>query len=268
MSMNGYDLSHKFYEWAFENRRVFKPAVPALYFYLVEVCNKLGWKKEFSISSKECMEGMGVSAYNTYKEAFDILCDNGLITIVKKSCNHHQANIISLSNFNRVDDEVANKVNDKVTTEYSESSSNSNCDIHKTNKTVKPLKTNKTVKQGRISKQEDKKEYAEFVSMIEDEYMKLVEAHTKEGADRMIQILNNYKGSTGKKYKSDYLAILNWVVGRYKEELQKGGANTRQLGASYSSSNFKDTISTYHDTISLDDSQTDNYTQKDYSERF
>ena len=39
----------------------------------------------------------------------------------------------------------------------------------------------------------------------------------------MIEILNNYKGSKGKKYKSDYMAILNWVVERYNEELQKNG---------------------------------------------
>lgn len=37
----------------------------------------------------------------------------------------------------------------------------------------------------------------------------------------MIEILDNYKGSKNKKYASDYRAILNWVVDRYKEELQK-----------------------------------------------
>ena len=88
MSMNGYDLSHNFYEWAFSNREDFKPTVSALYFYLVEMCNTLGWKKEFSISAKEFMEGMGVSGYNTYKNAFDVLCKHGYIKVVKKSCNH------------------------------------------------------------------------------------------------------------------------------------------------------------------------------------
>ena len=34
----------------------------------------------------------------------------------------------------------------------------------------------------------------------------------------MIEILDNYKGQNGKKYKSDYRAILNWVVKRYEEE--------------------------------------------------
>ncbi len=139
--INGYDLSHNFFDWAFEHRQEFKPTVSALYFYLVEVCNKLGWKNEFSISAKECMEGMGVSSYNTYKHAFDILCDNGFITIVKKSCNHFQANIITLSNFNRVTDELPNK----VTQEYRESNYQSNGDILKTIKTIKTNKTNRWI---------------------------------------------------------------------------------------------------------------------------
>lgn len=68
-----------------------------------------------------------------------------------------------------------------------------------------------------------KYKYADNVTLTRDEYIKLVEDHTEPGAKRMIEILNNYKGSKGKKYKSDYLAIKNWVVDRYNEELQKNG---------------------------------------------
>lgn len=73
-----------------------------------------------------------------------------------------------------------------------------------------------------------KHKYADYVTLTKDEYMKLVEAHTKVGADRMVQILNNYKGSSGKKYKSDYMTILNWVVGRYNEEIQSNGHQSTQ----------------------------------------
>lgn len=68
-----------------------------------------------------------------------------------------------------------------------------------------------------------KYKYADFVTLTRDEYAKLCSEHSEVGAKRMIEILNNYKGSKGKKYKSDYMAILNWVVGRYNEELQKNG---------------------------------------------
>lgn len=65
--------------------------------------------------------------------------------------------------------------------------------------------------------------YADFVSLTKDEFVKLAEEFTEDSAKRMIEILNNYKGSSGKKYKSDYMAIRNWVVDRYNEELNKHG---------------------------------------------
>lgn len=238
--MNGYDLSHKFFEWAFNNREDFKPTVSALYFYLVEMCNTLGWKKEFSISAKECMEGMGVSGYNTYKSAFDVLCKHGFIKVVKKSCNHYQANVITLLNFDRVTDKVTNKVIDELTNEVDvypikieqgnskgnyQGNYQSNGDIHKTinNKTIKTIKqeiipeTEGSVK----SNKKQKIKFSEFVSLTQEEYNKLIQEHSESATKRMIEILNNYKGSSGKKYKSDYLAILNWVVNRYSDEKNK-----------------------------------------------
>ena len=64
--------------------------------------------------------------------------------------------------------------------------------------------------------------YAEFVSLTGAEYQKLTGAHGEDGAKKIIEILDNYKGASGKRYSSDYRAILNWVVARYKqEEIQK-----------------------------------------------
>lgn len=59
--------------------------------------------------------------------------------------------------------------------------------------------------------------YAEYVSMTEEEYQKLIAEYGSEAVKKMIDILNNYKGSTGKKYKSDYRAILSWVVDKVKK---------------------------------------------------
>lgn len=78
-----------------------------------------------------------------------------------------------------------------------------------------------------IKKIKDKKiKYAEFVNMLESEYEKL---YLEFGQDtfKLIEILNNYKGANGKKYKSDYLAIRNWVIDRFKsgnlqQKQQKG----------------------------------------------
>jgi hypothetical protein len=58
----------------------------------------------------------------------------------------------------------------------------------------------------------------EFVSMTEEENSKLVKAYGQLFTNQCIEVLNNYKGSSGKNYKNDYLAILNWVVAKVKKE--------------------------------------------------
>jgi len=63
-----------------------------------------------------------------------------------------------------------------------------------------------------------KEKYAEFVFMFSDEYKKLSEQHGDENTKIFIAILNNYKGSKGVKYKSDYLTILNWVIDKAKKD--------------------------------------------------
>lgn len=66
-----------------------------------------------------------------------------------------------------------------------------------------------------------KTKFAEFVSLTNDEYTSLVAKLGEERAKRCIEILDNYKGANGKRYKSDYRAILNWVVKRLEEEEAK-----------------------------------------------
>lgn len=74
-------------------------------------------------------------------------------------------------------------------------------------------------------KKEKKIKYADEVQMTESEHEKLVQDFGPADTDELVDILNNYKGATGKKYKSDYLAIRNWVVDRLKEKRQKENKN-------------------------------------------
>ncbi|MPM18377.1 hypothetical protein SDC9_64786 [bioreactor metagenome] len=64
--------------------------------------------------------------------------------------------------------------------------------------------------------------YADNVSMTQEEYGKLLSAYGEAATGRLIEILDNYKGASGKKYLSDYRAILNWVVSRLDEERKRG----------------------------------------------
>ena len=78
-------------------------------------------------------------------------------------------------------------------------------------------------KQRKKKDEPPKVRYAEFVYMTEVEHGKLLERYGPEMTDRLIEKLDNYKGSKGKTYSSDYRAILNWVVDSVQEELSKKG---------------------------------------------
>lgn len=84
-----------------------------------------------------------------------------------------------------------------------------------------------------VPKKVPKKMYAENVKMTESEYKNLVERYSEEGARWMITKLDNYKAARGMVYKSDYRAILNWVVKEWQKEL-----NAKQNG-NYNGSRYK-----------------------------
>jgi hypothetical protein len=66
----------------------------------------------------------------------------------------------------------------------------------------------------------DKKSYRENVHLSEEEHEKLMKDYGKEKLEKMLDLLDAYKGSTGKKYKSDYHTLLPaaWVSKRVVEE--------------------------------------------------
>lgn len=84
-----------------------------------------------------------------------------------------------------------------------------------------------------VPKKVPKKMYAENVKMTESEYKNLVDRYSEEGARWMITKLDNYKAARGMVYKSDYRAILNWVVKEWQKEL-----NAKQNGI-YIGSRYK-----------------------------
>lgn len=75
--------------------------------------------------------------------------------------------------------------------------------------------------EGKKVKREEKKYYGEFVRLSEQEYQSLQERVGKAGTKRCIEILDDYKGASGKQYRSDYRAMLSWVLARYEREPEK-----------------------------------------------
>lgn len=87
----------------------------------------------------------------------------------------------------------------------------------------------KEIKVKEIKVNEIKLNYADSVLMTEIEYGKLNDEYGSDFTKKCIEVLDNYKGATGKTYKSDYKAILNWVVKRVQEETKKQPSNVSQM---------------------------------------
>jgi len=67
-----------------------------------------------------------------------------------------------------------------------------------------------------------KEKFSEFVLLKQEEHEKLVERLGEEGTKKMIERLNNYIGSSGRRYKSHYHTILQWAEKDKKENKTDG----------------------------------------------
>jgi hypothetical protein len=132
--MNGYDLSRKWFDWSFENPERINPNHTALYFFIIEHCNRLGWKEKFGLPTTMAKEAIGIRSYNTYINTLNDLVEFGFINLIEKSKNQYSSNIVALSNFDKAPDKALDKALIKHGTKQRES--NSSIDKQETNKQI------------------------------------------------------------------------------------------------------------------------------------
>lgn len=119
--------------------------------------------------------------------------------------------LVTVLNWDKYQDseqQIEQQVNNKRTT--SEQQVN-------TNKNLKNIKNDKNVK---------KNTYSECVKLTDDEYNKLIKDFGLSLTETYIDKLNDYVLSTGKKYKSHYHTIRNWL--RNEAEKQNKG-NSKKI---------------------------------------
>ena len=105
---------------------------------------------------------------------------------------------------------------------------------------------NNSKKDSKGKKEEEKIHFADFVTMTNVEHEKLVSTYGTEFTDQCIKILDNYKGSKGKEYKSDYRAILSWVVDEAKKRKQENKyAQNKTAYNDYSQRSYENLDSLY-----------------------
>lgn len=93
--INGYKLSRFFWDKSFEIHEC-KAKHAALYFWIVDLANRLGWKAEFGLPSSSTMEALKESNRSVYLKTLRDLESWGFIKIVVQSKNQYQATIVSL----------------------------------------------------------------------------------------------------------------------------------------------------------------------------
>ena len=71
--------------------------------------------------------------------------------------------------------------------------------------------TNKNKKENKNIKENNKRKFLEFVELSDEEYTKLIQDYWKARTDDFIARLNDYIGSSWKKYKSHYFTLLNFM---------------------------------------------------------
>jgi len=94
--MTGYEFSRMWFDFSFANTKKVKPIHTAIYFFAVERCNRLGWKKEFGFPTDLAMEALGIKNYKTYIRALQDLETWEFIKWIQKSKNQYTANVIAL----------------------------------------------------------------------------------------------------------------------------------------------------------------------------
>lgn len=144
--MNGYELSRIWFDWCFENPEKISPNHSALYFFAIEHCNRLGWRKKFGFPTEMVKDAIGIKSYNTYIKTLNDLVNWGFIEMIERSKNQYSANIVALVNFDKALDKALDKAIKKHVSKQHESTGESICSIDKpltiNQETNKPLTKN------------------------------------------------------------------------------------------------------------------------------
>lgn len=202
------------------------PNARSVYISLLDVNNKLGWAKEFSISNGRLAETAGLSVQQLNRARQELI-DNRYLKY-EKSNKKIQTGKYSIprlyqnnENFNTTSelDQNTNRTPSNISTEDQAISLNK---LNKTkqNKTIKKNINTKKSKQEKTEQEKKtdrfknfKKDFGEFknVKLTQEEYAKLAIDFTELKVKELIEELSQYIASKGVRYKSHYATIQQWA---------------------------------------------------------
>ena len=96
--MSYFQLTRNWWNFCFENPEKIRPGHSALYLFIVESCDRQGWRPKFGLPSESTKTSIGIRSYKTYMSTLKDLIDWEFIIMIEESKNQYSANLISLGN--------------------------------------------------------------------------------------------------------------------------------------------------------------------------
>lgn len=138
--INHFQLSRSWFDFTYEHPELITANHTAMYFFILDHWNRLGWKENFGLPTCMTMEAIGIKSFNTYKKVFKDLVEWEFILLIKKSQNQYSTNVIAVSKIDRSDNKSLDRSLSNHSTNHCSITDNIIVDIDKPNnlKTLKP----------------------------------------------------------------------------------------------------------------------------------
>jgi hypothetical protein len=196
-NLDYFKLLRDFWDFCFENPEKIKPNHPAMYCFIVEHCNRLGWKSKFGLPTTMVKDAIGIRSYNTYIETLNDLVSFGFIKIIEKSKNQYSANIVAILNFDKAQYKALDKALIKHSIKQVKSTVQSIDSIDKQYTNI-PI----TINNIHTSFAHLKISFDEFNNLLDLGYSEIE-------IKNIFEKIENYKKNTN--YKSLFLTAKNWL---------------------------------------------------------
>jgi DNA-binding transcriptional regulator YhcF (GntR family) len=156
-----FKIMRSFWDFCFSNPDKINTNHIAIFCFIVEHCNRLGWKEKFGLPTMMACEAVGIKSVNTYSKAFNELVDMGLIKLIQKSKNQWSANVIAISIIDEPIDKALDTALIKHVGQHLQSTCDSTDTIIRPNTNYQIPNTNKTeIQNSNIEGVENSKRFA------------------------------------------------------------------------------------------------------------
>lgn len=139
--VNAFKLSRIWFDFCDKNPEKVAPKHTALYFFIIDLCNRLGWRDKIGLPSVDAKRNIGISNHRTYTDTLRNLVEWGFVEMIQESKNQYTSCIIALVKNHEANQSASSSAlvkNDKALLKHCESIVN----IDKLNKLIKPLNKN------------------------------------------------------------------------------------------------------------------------------